>query len=78
MKMDISSGVTLRMNKTGQVPEGHDALQLSDEFNLLQSMEKRLSERLPAIESILMDRLLLVESSLEHAHNTIFGFSQID
>jgi len=34
-------------------------------------MEKRLSERLSAIESTLMDRLLLAESSLEHAHNTI-------
>jgi len=40
-------------------------------FNLLQSMEKRLSERLSAIESTLMDRLLLAESFLEHAHNTI-------
>jgi len=34
-------------------------------------MERRLSERLSAIESTLRDRLLLVESSLEHAHNTI-------
>ena len=34
-------------------------------------MEKRFSERLSAIESTLMDRLLLAESSLEHAHNTI-------
>jgi len=69
--MDIRSGVALRKNKTGQVPEGHGALQLSDVFNRLQSMEKRLSERLSAIESTLMDRLLLAESSLEHAHNMI-------
>ena len=71
IKMDISSRVTLRKNKTGQVPEGHDAMQLSDVFNLLLSMEKRLSEHLSAIESTLMDRLLLAESSLERAHNTI-------
>jgi len=71
--MDISSGITLRKNKTGQVPEGHEALQLSDVFNLLQSMEKGLSKRLSAIESTLMDGLLLAESSLEHGHNTISG-----
>ena len=69
--MDISSGVTLRKNKTGEVPDGHDALQLSDVFSLLQSMEKRLSERFSAIESTLVDRLLLAEPSLEHAHNMI-------
>ena len=38
----------------------------------MSSAEKRLSERLSAIESTLMDRLLLAESSLEHARNTIF------
>jgi len=67
--MDISSGVTLRKNKTGQAPEGHDALQLSNVFNLLQSMEKRLSERLSAIEST--SWIVCCWSSLEHAHNTI-------
>ena len=61
----------MRKNKSSQVPEGHDALQLSDVFNHLQTMEKRLYERLSAIESTFMDRLLLAESSLEHAHNTI-------
>ena len=32
IRMDISSGVTLRNNKTGQVPEEHEASQLSDVF----------------------------------------------
>jgi len=46
-------------------------MHLSDMFNLVYSVEKRLSERLSANEANFIDRLLLAVSSLEHAHNTI-------
>jgi len=51
--MEKNSAITLRKHKAGQVPEGNDALQLSDLYKLLQSVEKRLSERLSAIEESL-------------------------
>ena len=69
--MEKNSAITLRKHKTGQAPEGNDALQLSDLYKLLQSVEKRLSERLLAIEKSLMERLQLAETSLDHAYNTI-------
>ena len=43
---------SLRKHKAGQAPEGNDALQLSDLYKLLQSVEKRLSERLSAYNTI--------------------------
>ena len=50
--MEKNSAITLRKHKTGQAPEGNDALQLSDLYKLLQSVEKRLSERLSAYNTI--------------------------
>ena len=49
--MEKNSAITLRKHKAGQAPEGNDALQLSDLYKLLQSAEKRLSERHSAIEN---------------------------
>ena len=57
-----NSAITLRKHKAGQAPEGNDALQLSDLYKLLQSVEKRLSDRLSAIEKTLMERLQLPDS----------------
>jgi len=70
--MEQNSAITLRKHKTGQAPEGNDALQLSDLYNLLQSVETRLSERLSVIEKAFMERLQLDETSLEHAYNNTF------
>ena len=46
-------------------------MQLPGVFNLFQSVEKKLSELLSAIESTLMGRFMTAGSSLKHVHNTL-------
>jgi len=68
--MDKSSGVTQRKHMADQMPDGHDALQLSDVRHLLQSTRRDILNTF-RYESNFKVCLLSAESRLVLTLNTI-------
>ena len=56
-----------------QVPEAGEGPSLLDLFKLIQSVEKRLTDRLALIENDLNQRLCVAQTSLENAHEKILS-----
>ena len=56
-----------------QVPEAGEGPSLLELFKLIQSVEKRLTDRLALIENDLKQRLFVAETSLENAHEKLLS-----
>ena len=56
-----------------QIPEEGEGPSLLDLFKLIQSVEKRLTDRLALIENDLKQRLCVAETSLENAQEKILS-----
>ena len=73
VSLAMQNKLELSLLSVCQVPEAGEGPSLLDLFKLIQSVEKRLTDRLALIENDLKQHLCAAETSLESAHEKILS-----